>query len=203
MLISSIRSVMENLADEVIVLEATSAEQALEQLERETNLDFICLDMGLPGLSGLELLGELRKRRVSIPVVMLSAKDEPDLVHRALKAGARGYISKTATRDELLEGFNAIIRTGHYVSPVLRRALDSYRAGIEPSISGEIRLTRRQGQILGLLATGASNRDIADSLGISESTVKGHLVTLYATLNSDNRTGCIAEARRLGLFDKS
>ena len=157
--------------------------------------------MQLPGLNGIEFLGELRARRVPVPVVILSALESPAIIHRALSAGASGYISKTAPRDELVRGLRAIARAGHYVSPTLRRPLDNFRAGIGPVEGGGITLTRRQRQILDLLASGRSNLDIAGRLSIAESTVKGHLATLYALLNAETRTACVAEARRMGLLD--
>ena len=188
--LSGIRGVIESLADEVCVLEATSAEDAIAQIEREPDIDFICLDLQLPGLNGIEFLSELRRRRVPAPVVILSALESPGIIHRALKAGANGYISKTAPRDELVKGLSAIARSGHYVSSALRRPLDSFRAGIGSAGAGGVNLTRRQRQILDLLASGLSNPEIAGQLCLAESTVKGHLATLYALLNAETRTAC-------------
>lgn len=199
--LSGIRGVIESLADEVCVLEATSAEEAVARIQREPDIDFICLDLQLPGLNGIEFLGELRRRRVPAPVVILSALESPGIIHRALKAGAIGYISKTAPRDELVKGLRAIVRSGHYVSPALRRPLDNFRAGIGPRGGGGVNLTRRQRQILELLASGLGNPEIAGRLRIAQSTVKGHLATLYALLNVETRTACLAEARRLGVLE--
>ena len=199
--LSGIRGVLEGLADEVCVLEAGSAEDAIAHIERAPDIDFICLDLQLPGLNGIEFLDELRKRRVPAPVVILSALESPGIIHRALKAGANGYISKSTARDELVTGLEAIARSGHYVSPMLRRPLDSFRAGIGPAGEGGVNLTRRQRQILDLLACGLSNPEIASQLNIAESTVKGHLATLYELLNAETRTACLAEARRLGLLE--
>ena len=199
--LSGIRGVLESLADDVSVLEAGSAEDAIEHIQRAPDIDFICLDLQLPGLNGIEFLAELRKRRVPAPVVILSALESPNVIHCALKAGANGYISKTTARDELVTGLETIARSGHYVSPILRRRLDNFRAGFGTADEGGVNLTRRQRQILDLLASGLSNPEIAGQLNIAESTVKGHLATLYALLDAETRTACLAEARRLGLLE--
>ena len=141
--LSGIRGVLESLADDVSVLEAGSAEDAIEHIQRAPDIDFICLDLQLPGLNGIEFLAELRKRRVPAPVVILSALESPNVIHCALKAGANGYISKTTARDELVTELETIARSGHYVSPILRRRLDNFRAGFGTADEGGVNLTRR------------------------------------------------------------
>ena len=93
----------------------------------------------------------------------------------------------------------ALERSGHYVARSLRNNLDAYRAGLLSGGSAE--LTRRQQQILELVARGLGNLEIAETLGLSVSTVKGHVATLFSLLNADNRTACVHEARRLRLID--
>jgi DNA-binding NarL/FixJ family response regulator len=198
--LSGVRVVLEAMADDVTVLEACSGQEAFGQLETTPEIDFVCLDLQLPDMNGLEFLSAVRQRRVPVPVVILSAIESPGEIHNALKAGANGYISKTTAREELVKGLQTIARSGHYVSPALRRPLDNFRAGIGATGDATIKLTRRQRQILDLLAAGLGNSDIAAQLNIAESTVKGHLATLYALLNTDTRTACIAEARRVGLL---
>lgn len=199
--LSGIRTVLEGLADAVTILEAGSAEAAFAHLERAPDIDFLCLDVQLPGMDGIEFLEELRRRRVPVPVLILSAQESPAVVDRALKAGANGYVSKHATRDELALGLTTIARTGRYLSTALRRPLDDFRAGIRRAGPGAVKLTRRQRQVLALLAEGLANPAIAARLGIAESTVKGHLVALYATLDAETRTACVARARELGLLE--
>lgn len=198
---SGIRGVLSELGSSVAITEAADAEAGLASLDANPNVDFICVDIRLPGGDGIEFLNEVKRRRIPAPVVMLSAVDAPEVVQRALRAGASGYISKTAGRDELLEGFRTILASGRYVSPALHATVDRLRDGVETGKTGGIQLTKRQRQILDLVAGGASNRTIGESLGIAESTVKGHLATLFDLFDAANRTSCIAEARRLGLLD--
>jgi DNA-binding NarL/FixJ family response regulator len=195
-----IRNVLQELAPVVNILEATTAEIALEMVSSDPFPDFICLDMQLPGLDGIAFLGELRNRKIPVPVIALSASASPEIVHRALSAGASGYLSKATPREELLEGFRAMLKGGRYVARSLRAPLDYFRVGAVSGTQGAISLTRRQRQVLDSVAAGLGNRQIAENLSISESTVKGHLVTLFSILDADNRTACVAEARKLGLL---
>ena len=199
--LAGIRHVLAGLADQVTILEAGSAETAFECLDAHPDLDWICLDLQLPGLDGFDFLAELKTRRITTPIVILSANDSPSVVHRALRAGASGYLSKSTPMYEIRAAFDALEHRGHYVSSSLRAELDNFRAGIADPRSGGIALTRRQRQVLKLVAEGRSNNAIADQLGVAESTVKGHVSTLFSIFDVDNRTGCVREASRLGFVD--
>lgn len=199
--IAGIRGVLQALGPDVEIHDAGTAERALAVLDLQHDFDYLCLDLQLPDSDGFELLAELTRRRLPVPVLIMSANESPDIVHRALKSGASGYLSKTSPVEEIRQAFAELERKGHYVSPRLRQPLDAFRAGIERIVDGRVALSARQREVLRLLGDGLNNRDIASRLGVSLSTVKWHVSILFALLDTENRTACALAARRLGLLD--
>ena len=198
--LAGIRDVVANLADEVEIFECTSAAASERVLAEQPDLDYVCVDLELPDRDGLEYIADLDRRRLPVPIVVLSATQAPEIVHRALKSGACGFIAKSSPRDEILAAFAEIDRKGHYVSPELRAPLDAFRAGLRGMASGAVVLTARQREVLQLLAQGANNHEIATRLTISVRTVKWHVSSLLALLDADNRTACVARAREFGML---
>jgi DNA-binding NarL/FixJ family response regulator len=188
------------LEQDIEVVEATSIAAAWASIERNPDFDYVFLDIKLPDQDGISFLEELKHRKITIPVLVISASEEPAWVHNAIAAGAVGYLSKTAPHLELTEAFAAIHTRGYYISSNLRKALHDYRAGLSIPYSGHVKLTRRQQSVLKLIADGLNNREICTSLNISESTVKGHISILFDILDVHNRTSCIREAKRFGLL---
>ena len=195
------RRVLEDMLEDLIVLTATSARCAVAEIKRNPDLDCICLDLRLPDSDGRSFLADLHAQYIATPVLIVSANDQPSVVHRALTSGASGYLSKTAPRHEIAAALRAMATTGRYVSAELRKPLDNFRAGIGMAGTGAVSLTHRQREVLRLMARGLTNRQIADALEVTESTVKGHVSMLFRALDSNNRTGCIREAQRLDLLD--
>ncbi|MEM7541262.1 MAG: response regulator transcription factor [Pseudomonadota bacterium] len=200
--LAGIQEVLADLAAGVLtVREANNAASALDLLERESPFDWIYLDLNLPDKDGMNLLSTIHTLGLDTPVVVISGDDDPNTVDSALKAGACGFVSKASTREELLEAFRAINRGDQFISNALRAPLAEFRLGTKRPRRESIRLTRRQREVLNLLAKGFSNAAIADALGLSVSTVKSHVSTLFEALGVDNRAGCTRAALRLGLID--
>ncbi len=185
------------------VVEANTAEQALEMLKVEPGIDGVFLDLTLSDMSGFDFLSELREQRIPVPVIILSANEAPEIVDRGLRAGASGYLTKAVAGEEIAAALRALESTGSYISCSLRQPLNHYRAE-QSEVNGLLgtALTRRQRQVLALLAQGLSNLQIASTLKISESTVKGHVSTLFSIFNADNRTQCVNEARKYHLLNE-
>ena len=197
---AGLREVLRGLPDAVDVLEAGDVAEALEVLAREPAIDWICLDLQLPGPGGIELIERVHASGRRVAIAVLSAVDQPATVERALTAGAVAYIAKTAAADDLAEAFGALQTRGFYLSPSIKAALADHRAGIVRQGERVVRLTRRQRQILALVADGHANSGIARHLNLAESTVKAHVSTLFDLLGVDNRAGCVREAALLGLL---
>lgn len=199
--INGLRQYLAELEPSVAITEASTAAQAWTLLaEHPDHYDFIFLDIQLPDAGGIELLEAFKARNIRAPILVISAREEPAWIHNALSAGAAGFLSKASPRLELKEALTALRANTHYVSSHLLRPLDDYRAGLGGDINGKIRLTRRQRSVIELIAKGYNNQQISHELGISESTVKGHISTLFDLLDVQNRTSCLHQARKYGLL---
>ena len=157
----------------------------------------LLLDMGLPGLSGLELVDQTHARYPSLPIVVISGSDDPLRVSACLGAGARAFISKSTPPDRIVELIGRGLR-GEIASAVWLTAdgpanLDSLQ---------RMHLTSRQLQVLGLICQGYTNKQIADSLQIIEATAKAHVSAIFKELGVVSRTQALLAAQRLGFKDQ-
>jgi two-component system NarL family response regulator len=189
------------------VTEAGSAEEAAQILGREPH-DVALVDIRLPGQSGLELLQEVRRAWPKLPVIMLTNYDHPEYVKSAMAAGAAGYLLKDSTPADLSQAITvAMTGAGNVMSArAISNLFDENRPqeiapgadnGYRPAT--EARLTRRETEILELLAAGHSNREISKRLFLSEKTVKAHLATVFRKLGVNNRTQAAMMAVSMGL----
>jgi DNA-binding NarL/FixJ family response regulator len=183
------------------VSEAESAAAALVVLRKE-KVDLALVDVRMPDLDGLELLRTVKAEWPDIPVIMLSTYENAPYVKRALADGASGYLLKDATPEDLSQAINvAMSGSGNVLSPrVIQNLFDDAESG---SLNGgrrsEFSLTQRENDILGLLAEGRSNREIAQSLYLSEKTVKAHLAAIFRKLGVTNRTQAAMAAVSMGV----
>jgi DNA-binding NarL/FixJ family response regulator len=192
--------VKEGFAD-ADVSEAESAEAALVVLRRE-KVDLALVDVRMPDLDGLELLRTVKAEWPDIPVIMLSTYENAPYVKRALADGASGYLLKDATPEDLSQAINvALSGSGNVLSPrVIQNLFDDAEAGSHNGgRRSEFSLTQRENDILGLLAEGRSNREIAQSLYLSEKTVKAHLAAIFRKLGVTNRTQAAMAAVSMGV----
>ncbi|MEV0409108.1 response regulator transcription factor [Actinoallomurus sp. NPDC050550] len=160
--------------------------------------DVILMDLRMPGMDGLTAITELARRGITARVLVLTTYDTDSYVLPAIEAGATGYLLKDAPRDELLRAVRAAAHGQSVLSPsVATRLMSRVR---EP---GTKPLSRRELEILELVAAGTTNRDAAAKLLISEATVKTHLVNIYAKLGVGDRAAAVAEAFNRGLLTPS
>lgn len=184
------------------VFEAADSAGATALLAQGTVFDLMVLDLALPGIDGLSYLRTLRKHYPAMPVVILSAYDDAHTVKKAMKCGAAGFVSKTCSTARLLAALREAL-TGQVSTPDLSPAISAVNAPRAP-IGGpaepsEFGLTERQAQVLGLMARGKSNRDIAGLLGLSEGTVKIHLTAIFKALGVSSRTQAMVVIARKGI----
>jgi DNA-binding NarL/FixJ family response regulator len=157
--------------------------------------DVILMDLRMPGMDGLTAITELARRGVAARVLVLTTYDTDSYVLPAIEAGATGYLLKDAPRDELLRAVRAAADGQAVLSPsVATRLMSRVR---EPDTKP---LSRRELEILRLVAVGTTNRDAAARLLISEATVKTHLLNIYAKLGVNDRAAAVAEAFHRGLL---
>lgn len=177
--------------DMIVVAEAANGIEALELWQRHRP-DITLLDLRMPKMDGVSLLGEIRQRDHSARVIVLTTYDADLDILRAVKAGAKGYLLKDARREELL---NCIRKVNSGATCIPSELMQKLVTGI----SGEP-MTDREQEVLALLARGKSNKEIGSGLFISEFTVKGHLRSIFSKLNVASRTEAIAAASRQGLI---
>lgn len=184
------RQILEMAPDLDVVAVAGSAEEAIEILsERPT--DVALVDINLPGLSGLDLAREAAQRWPSVHVLILSAFDEHAYVTEALELGVSGYLLKTTSGRELIDAVRAV-SDGIFVldRAVSQRLIRRRRRGTEALAA----LTRRETDVLELLARGRSNKQIAAALGLGLRTVESHVSNLLGKLGVNSRTEAVTYA---------
>ena len=193
-----LRFFLKLLDPQVVILEASNFQAALDKLALEAPVDLLLLDLQMPGMGELEGFFTIRRRHPTLPVVIISGVNDSRIIRTLLDAGARGYIPKFATSEVLMEGLRKVLH-GEVYAPDGLFMPASQAAG---TTGEDDALTSRQLQILPLLADGMPNKQIADALGVTEGTIKQHLKELFRRLNARNRTQAVQEARRLGLLRK-
>ncbi len=196
-----IRSLLE-LSDSIrVIAEAGDGIQAVEIIPR-TKPDVVLLDMRMPGMSGLDVLNALAAKNELPPTIILTTFDDDQLVLAGLKAGARGYLLKDVSLDQLVNAVKTVADGGSLVAPVVTQRL---LAGLErmhnefTSLDRPDPLTERETEILRLMASGYSNKEIANSLGVAEGTVKNHVSNILSKLGVRDRTRAVLKAFELGI----
>ncbi|HSS06471.1 MAG TPA: response regulator transcription factor [Rhodanobacteraceae bacterium] len=196
-----IRSLLE-LSDSIrVVAEAGDGMQAVETIPR-VKPDVVLLDMRMPGMSGLDVLNALAATNQLPPTIILTTFDDDQLVLAGLKAGARGYLLKDVSLDQLVDAVKTVAAGGSLVAPVVTQRLLSGLERMQNEFTSLDRpdpLTDRETEILRLMAGGYSNKEIANSLGVAEGTVKNHVSNILSKLGVRDRTRAVLKAFELGI----
>jgi DNA-binding NarL/FixJ family response regulator len=169
----------------------------------ELRPDLVLMDVRLPGLSGPEVIERLRAKNVEVPVILITTFDDDQALVQGLRAGARGYLRKDISLAELTRAIDSVLAGETVLRPaVTARGLDRLRLLDPqfPSSSLPDPLTPRETEVLRLMASGLSNREIADLLGNSEATVKAHVSTILSKLGVRDRTRAVLKGLELGLI---
>ncbi|HEY1134645.1 MAG TPA: response regulator transcription factor [Nocardioides sp.] len=197
-----IRTLLE-LAGVDVVGEADEGGAALEVVDR-TEPDVVLLDLRMPGRDGIWALERLRERRPALPVLVLTTFDDDELVLAALRAGARGYLLKDVTVEQLDRAVATLAAGGTLVAPAItERLLRAVGRGAAPVGTEPVPvqdLTEREVEVLRLVATGCSNREVAALLHLAEGTVKNHVSAILLKLGARDRTNAVLRALRDGVL---
>lgn len=199
-----LRSLLAISEEVAVVGEAADGDEALDQVAALAP-DVLLLDLRMPGRDGIATLEALRERGTDVPVLVLTTFDDDELVLRALRAGARGYLLKDVALEELVGAIRTLADGGSLVQPALTdRLLRALGSRPEPDdfaeLPGPQPLTPRETEVLRLLAGGYTNREIAAALFLAEGTVKNHISTVLAKLGVRDRTRAVLRALHLGLL---
>lgn len=196
-----VRSLLE-LADGIeVVAEASDGKQAVEQIPL-IGPDVVLMDMRMPIMSGLDALQALSKANTLPPTIILTTFDDDQLVLAGIKYGAKGYLLKDVSLDQLVNAIQTVAGGGSLVQPAVTQRLLS---GLESmnnefvSLEQPDPLTERETEILRLMAGGFSNKEVANSLGVAEGTVKNHVSNILSKLGVRDRTRAVLKAFELKL----
>jgi DNA-binding NarL/FixJ family response regulator len=180
-----------------IVGEAGTGVEAVGQA-RSLMPDVILLDLEMPEMDGVEALRQIRAENASARVVVFTAYDTDDRILSALRAGARGYLLKGAPREEVFSAIRLVSQGGSLLQPAVASKLIAKAASSPDNLPS---LTRREVEVLELLALGMTNQAIADRLVVTVRTVKFHVSSILHKLDAANRTEAVHRASELGLID--
>jgi DNA-binding NarL/FixJ family response regulator len=196
---AGIRSLLENIAGVEVVGEAGEGREVL-RLADALRPDLVVLDVGMPGLNGLEVAGHLASLDASIRVLILSMHSSEEYVLRALRTGCAGYLLKGSAVSELEIAVHAAARGDTYLSPaVSKQVVTEYARRMGGATDPLEALTTRQREILQLVAEGKTSKDIAERLGLSFKTVEGHRAQVMERLGVHDVAGLVRFAIRVGL----
>ena len=173
--------------------------EALVNLHRD--IDWIFMDFHLPDTNAIELMHSFEKMKLTAKTVVISSDSCPDMIDKVMSMNPCAFLSKSFSREELQECIETVEAGQIYLAPNLRRELNNHRRSILATRQKLLaQLSERQLSTLTLIAAGYSNKEIATSSNVAESTIKSRVKALLQIFDADNRTHCVFEARRLGVI---
>ena len=168
-------------------------EPMLELLTKSSPPDIVLMDIGLPGMNGIEGIARIKAISPSTEVVVLTVFDDGENVVRAIAAGASGYLHKSSTLEDIADSLKSILVGGAPINPTIaRKLLTLFASG--PTPREQYSLTRREKEILTLLVEDIPLKQVADRLSVSIHTINMHLRNIYAKLQVQSRSGAVAKA---------
>lgn len=196
-----IKSLLE-LADDIeVIAEASDGEEGLEVIA-QTQPDVVLLDLRMPKLDGLGVLRGLRNAEHAPPTLILTTFDDDALVLEGLKLGAKGYLLKDVSLEQLVNAVHTLHEGRTLIQPAVTERILRGLGNLEtdyPSLETPDPLTEREREVLRLMAGGYTNRDIAEALGVSEGTVKNHVSSVLSKFGVKDRTRAVLKGLEQGL----
>jgi len=208
-----LRYSLERHFDDLKIFEAKDGSEVIDVVaSHQRSMNLILLDLYMPGVQGFSLLSTLCDSYPEIPVLIVSATNDPGLMHTALDCGASGFLTKDTDNNIIIQAIRLVLAGGVYLPPSIidgpsdeeKGANTGARSAVPDDGSSRTlrirkQITRRQRQVLAQLRIGKSNRDISASLHLSESTIKGHIAAIFKLLGATNRIQAVIEAQKLGI----
>jgi DNA-binding NarL/FixJ family response regulator len=197
---AGLRRLIQEITSAEIVGEASAGTEALGIIEA-ARPEIVLMDISMPGINGLEATAQISARFPDVRVIILSMYCSEEDVLQALRAGASGYLHKSSAPAEITIAINAIVSGGVYLSPsVSKWVVDGYLDRLKINSQSTGRLSRRQREVLRLVAEGLSTKEIARQLGISAKTVETHRTQLMSRLDIHEVAGLVRYALKAGLI---
>jgi len=198
----ALRHLTSELAPDTLVFEAGDCDSARQLATEHPDLDLVLLDLRLPGPGGLATLDALRNENPALPVVVVSAVEDPGVVRSVLVHGAMGFIPKSSSNEVMLSALRLVLSGGRYLPADLLSA-DGGPPPAGPTSVEDLQLTDRQREVLALMVQGKSNKLICRELGLAEATVKIHVTAILRALRVTSRAQAIVAVNQLGLTSDS
>ena len=182
-----------------VIAEASNGQECMEQLIN-TKPDVLLLDINMPVMNGLEVLKQIKEKKIAVKVLVLTVHNEVEYLLKAVDIGINGYLLKDSESAELKKAINSVVNGIDYIQPSLipvlnTRMIDRNKDNMKLEV-----LTRRELEVLKLLSIGMYNKEIAENLGISERTVKNHVSNIFKKIEVTDRTQAAVFAIRNNLI---
>jgi len=205
---AGIKQLLELQSDYHLLGIATNGEDAIKRLS-EAKVDIVLMDMSMPEVDGVAAIQQLMAVNPSLKILALTGYDDPDLIFRAMKNGAKGYILKTMVTSQLIAAIEEVLNGKVFLPPILAtKFFDEFQTRVGKSSRPDPTkqallgyLTSREKEVLKLLTEGITYKGVADKLVISETTVKTHVNNIFQKLQVNDRTQAVLYALRYGLVE--
>lgn len=194
----ALRQALNGLGEAVKIVESGDFDATRQAVIDHPDADIMLLDLAMPGVSGLSGLISLRAEFVSLPVVIVSASDDGATIRRVLDLGASGFIPKSASIDDIRAAVRAVL-DGEVWIPASIDVAEEADTEVQDLIRRLQTLTPQQSRVLGMLAEGLLNKQIAYELSVSEATIKAHVSAVLQKLGVDSRTQAVIQLSRIGM----
>ena len=195
-----LRRILEFDGEIQVIDEADNGEECIKKI-RSGNPDIVLLDINMPAMNGIVALQEIRKKKLKTKVIILTVHNEIEYLLRAVDIGIDGYVLKDSDAHELIRAVTSVYEGDKFIQPSLIPLLNSKLIARDLDAERLEQLSKREIEVLKLVAVGMFNKEIGVELGISERTVKNHLSSIFKKIDSSDRTQAAVFAIRNGLVD--
>jgi DNA-binding NarL/FixJ family response regulator len=193
-------SVMLSREKDIVVLGQAGNGCEAVKLAAELSPDIVLMDLRMPEMDGVEAIRQIKAVQPEVKFIILTTYDDDDYIFKGIEAGARAYLLKDTPREELFKAIRAVSSGESLIEPgVAARVLDRF-AELSRQVQPLKTLSDRELEVLALIAKGTSNKEIAITLSITESTVKTHIQSIFNKLEVNDRTEAVTEALRQGII---
>ena len=194
-----ISAMLQHKPDFKIVGEASNGREAIEKA-RKLEPDVVLMDLRMPEIDGVEAITRIKAEKPDIKFIILTTYSDDEYIFKGIAAGARAYLLKDAPREELFKAIRAVSRGESLIQPVVASKVLDKLAELSKKTTSTEDLSEREIEVLKLMAKGASNKDIADQLSITQSTVKTHITSIFQKLDVTTRTEAVMTALKKGII---
>jgi DNA-binding NarL/FixJ family response regulator len=183
-----------------VVGEAKNGLEAVEKV-KQLKPDVVLMDLRMPELDGVEAIRQISLTETNVKFIILTTYSDDDYIFKGIEVGARAYLLKDAPREELFKAIKAVNRGESLIQPVIAsKILDRFVEMTKQAQAPQDLLSGRELEVLELMAKGSANKEIADQLSITNSTVKTHITSIFQKLNATDRTEAVTQAIKKGII---